>query len=288
MGERLVAPKSSVQGNTTAHLVIKPSRGWSLPRVSELWEYRDLLWLLSWRNISVRYKQTLLGAGWAIIQPVFSMIVFTLLFGQLAHMPSEGLPYPVFSYTALLPWTYFATSMSAASNSVVANANLFSKVYFPRLILPISVVLSGLIDFALAFLVLIGMMIFYAIPLTWNMLWLPVFSLLAMISALGVGLWLSVMGVQYRDIRFATPFLIQIWMYASPVIYPSSLIPERWKLLYDLNPMSIVLDGFRWALLGTGMVFGPSSILSVLIALGLLLSGAVYFQHVEETFADLV
>lgn len=215
-----------------------------------------MLFFLSWRDISVRYKQTVLGAAWAIIQPFSTMIVFSLFFGRLAQIPSDGVPYPVFSYAALLPWQYFATAMTISSNSLVGSSNLLSKVYFPRLVIPLASVLPPAIDFAIAFLVLVGMMFYYGITLIWNLLWLPAFLLLALVTALGVGLWLSAMNVQYRDIRYALPFLVQFWMFISPVVYPSSMVPEPWRALYGINPMAGVIEGFRWALLGTDSSLG--------------------------------
>ena len=268
--------------------IIEPSRGWIPLKVRELWEYRDLLLFLAWRDISVRYKQTILGAAWAIIQPLFSMIVFSVFFGGLARIPSDGLPYPIFSYAAMLPWQYFANAMMASSNSLVGSAHLLTKVYFPRLVIPLASVVPPAADFAIAFVVLLGMMAFYRIAPTWNVLWLPLFLLLALITALGVGLWLSAMNVQYRDIRYAVPFLVQFWMFASPVTYPSSLVPGGWRMLYGLNPMAGVIEGFRWALLGTNTAPGPMIAVSTLVALVLLVSGAFYFRHMEKTFADVV
>ncbi len=268
--------------------IIEPSRGWVSLKLKELVEYRDLLFFLAWRDISVRYKQTVLGAAWAIIQPFFSMVVFSLFFGNLAKIPSDGLPYPIFSYAALLPWQYFSAAMSGSSNKLVGSASLLTKVYFPRLVIPLSAVLPPVLDFAIAFLVLIGMMVFYGISLTWNALWLPLFLLLALVTALGVGLWLSAMNVQYRDIRYAVPFLLQFWMFASPVTYPSSLVPEEWRALYGINPMASVIEGFRWALLGSGTGPGPMMAVSVGVALLVLVSGAYYFRRMEKTFADVV
>ena len=271
-----------------ATIIIEPSRGWIGLKLRELWEYRDLLFFLAWRDISVRYKQTILGAAWAIIQPFFSMVVFSLFFGRLAQIPSDGVPYPIFSYAALLPWTYFANAMTNSSNSLVGSANLLTKVYFPRLVIPLASVIPPAIDFAIAFVVLLGMMAFYGIAPTWNVLWLPAFLLLALITALGVGLWLSAMNVQYRDVRYAVPFLVQFWMFASPVTYPSSIVPEQWRALYGLNPMAGVIEGFRWALLGTETSPGPLTAVSVGAALVLLVSGAYYFRRMERTFADVV
>jgi len=269
-------------------LDIRPSRGWRFINLRELWEYRELLYFLVWRDIKVRYKQTSIGAAWAIIQPFFTMVVFSLFFGQLAKIPSEGVPYPIFSYTALLPWTFFANGMNQASNSVVGGASLISKVYFPRFLIPLSAVLTGAVDFALAFVVLIGMMLYFRIYPTWNALWLFPFLLLAFVTALGVSLWFSALNVQYRDIRYVLPFLTSLWMYATPVIYPSSLLHGVWRVLLGLNPMSGVVDGFRWALLGVGQ--GPRGMfgVSVVAALVVLLGGALYFRRMEKTFADVI
>ena len=268
--------------------IIEPSHGWISLKLKELIEYRDLLFFLAWRDVSVRYKQTVLGAAWAIIQPFFSMVVFSLFFGRLAKIPSDGLPYPIFSYAAMLPWQYFATATTNSSNSLVGSSNLLTKVYFPRLVIPLASVLPAVIDFAIAFVVLLGMMAYYGIAPTWNVLWLPLFLLLALTTALGTGLWLSAMNVQYRDIRYAVPFLVQFWMFASPVTYPSSLVPEPWRALYGINPMASVIEGFRWALLGTATVPGPMTAVSLAAAVALLLSGAYYFRRVERTFADVV
>jgi len=279
-------PEVSVSEPPT--IVIEPTRGWSALRLKDLIDYRDLLFFLAWRDVSVRYKQTVLGAAWAIIQPFFSMVVFSLFFGRLAKIPSDGVPYPIFSYAAMLPWQYFATAMTNSSNSLVGSANLITKVYFPRLVIPLASVLPGLVDFVIAFVVLLGMMAFYGIAPTWNVVWLPFLLLLALITALGTGLWLSALNVEYRDIRYAVPFLIQFWMFASPVTYPSSIIPEQWRALYGINPMAGVIEGFRWALLGTETGPGAMTAVSAVAALLLLVSGAVYFRRMEKTFADIV
>ena len=252
-----------------------------------LWAYRELLYFLTWREVKVRYKQTALGFAWAIIQPVFMMVVFSLFFGILAKVPSEGIPYTLFSYAALLPWTLFAEGITRSSMSLVQDANLVQKVYFPRLVMPLSGVISPVVDFGIAFIILIGMMVFYGRVPTVNVLWLPVFVLLAMITALGVGLWLSVINVKYRDVRYVIPFLVQLWLFASPVVYSSSLLPERFRMIYGLNPMSGVIEGFRWALLGTEP---PTSLIAflVVIVVLLLVSGAYYFRRSEKTFADVV
>lgn len=269
-------------------VIIKPTRGWLRLDLRELWAYRDLFYFLTWRDIKVRYKQTAIGAAWAIIQPFFTMIVFSLFFGQLAKIPSDGVPYPIFSYTALLPWLFFANGMNQASNSLVGSANLITKVYFPRLIIPLSAVLTGVVDFALSFIVLLGMMVYYGIYPGGNVLWLPAFLLLAFVTALGVGLWLSALNVEYRDVRYTIPFLTQLWLFATPVIYPSSLLHGKWALLMGLNPLAGVIEGFRWALLGTGSAPAGMFWVSVVAALGLLITGALYFRRMERTFADVV
>ncbi|HUT14816.1 MAG TPA: ABC transporter permease [Anaerolineae bacterium] len=269
-------------------IVIEPSRGWVPIRLRELWEYRELLYFLTWRDIKVRYKQTVLGAAWAIIQPFFTMVVFSLFFGSLANMPSDGIPYPIFSYAALVPWTFFAHGLSQSSNSLVGSANLIRKVYFPRLVVPIASVVSGVVDFVLAFVVLLGMMLYFGIVPTANVIWLPLLLLLSFVTAMGVGLWLSAMNVQFRDVRYAVPFLTQFWLFATPIAYSSSLLPQPWRTLYGLNPMVGVVEGFRWALLGTETAPGPVIIVSALVAVGLMVSGAFYFRRVEKTFADVV
>ena len=266
---------------------IRPLRGWIPINLSELWVYRELFYFLTWREIKVRYKQTMLGAAWAIIKPVLMMVVFTLFFGNLMKVPSQGIPYPIFSYAALLPWTMFAESITRSSNSLVQDRNLVQKVYFPRLVMPLASILSPLVDFAIAFIILIGMMFYFGYPPTIQMLWLPAFIILAMMAALGVGLWLSAINVQYRDVRYATPFLVQLWLFASPVIYSSTLLPERFQAIYGLNPMAGVIEGFRWALLSTEP---PGSLItvSVIIVILLLISGAFYFRRMEKTFADVI
>lgn len=266
---------------------IEPSHGWKVLNLRELWEYRELLYFLTWRDVRVRYKQTVLGAAWAIIQPFFTMVVFSLFFGRLAKVPSDGVPYPIFSFAALLPWNYFATSLSGAGNSLVGSANLIRKVYFPRLVIPLASVLGGLVDFAVAFVVLLGMMVYFGIRPTAGTLLLPAFLLLALVTALGVGLWLSALNVKYRDVKYTLTFLIQFWMFATPVAYPSSLLGEPWRTLYGLNPMVGVVEGFRWALLGTQP---PSAMVGVsaLVSVVLLVSGAFYFRRMEKTFADVV
>ncbi len=267
---------------------IRPSKGWVSLKLKDLWEYRELLYFLTWKDIKVRYKQTVLGIAWAIIQPFMTMVVFSVFFGRLAKMPSDGIPYPIFSYAALVPWTFFANGLTQSSNSLVASAHLIQKVYFPRLIIPISVVASGMLDFVIAFGVLILMMLYYGILPTANILWLPGFLLLAWMTSLGAGLWLSALNVEYRDVRYVVPFLTQFWLFATPIAYPSSLLREPWHTIYGLNPMVGVIEGFRWALLGT--VNAPVSLIwsSVAAALLFLITGAFYFRRMERTFADVV
>lgn len=267
---------------------IEPSKGWVSLKLKEVWDYRELLYFLIWRDIKVRYKQTVLGATWAIIQPFFTMIVFSLFFGALAKMPSDGIPYPIFSFAALVPWTFFANGLSKGSNSLVGSSNLIKKVYFPRLSIPIANTLSGIVDFVLAFGMLIGMMFYFGISPTINVLWLPFFLLLALITSLGVSLWLSAMNVQFRDVQHIVPFISQVWLYATPIVYPSSLLSEPWRTIYGINPMVGVVEGFRWALLGTQTAPGPIIIVSSVVATTLLISGAFYFRRLEKTFADVV
>jgi lipopolysaccharide transport system permease protein len=269
-------------------VVVKPSKGWISLNLAELWEYRELLYFLTWRDIKIKYKQTVLGAAWAIIQPFFTMVVFSLFFGKLAKIPSDGIPYPIFAYSALVPWTFFASGLNNSSNSLVGSANLIRKVYFPRLVVPISSIISSAVDFVLAFTVLLGMMMFYGIFPTANIVWLPFLLLLAFITALGVGLWMSALNVQYRDVRYTLPFLTQFWLFASPIAYPSSLLSEPWRTLYGINPMVGVVEGFRWALLGTDTAPGPIVIVSSVVALMLLIGGVFYFRRMEKTFADVV
>jgi lipopolysaccharide transport system permease protein len=277
-------------------LVLRPSRGWSALNLIDLWRYRELIYFLIWRDVKVRYKQTALGASWAIIQPFVTMVVFTILFGNLAKMPSDGIPYPLFSYTGLLPWGLFTKALSDAGRSMITNRSMITKVYFPRLAIPLASVLSGLVDFALAFVVLIGMILFYnynpnleyQVVLTPAILTLPLFLVLALITSLGVGLWLSALNVQYRDINYIIPFLTQFWLFITPIAYPASMIPEKWQLLYALNPMAGVVEGFRWALLGADTAPGPMVAVSALIAVILMVTGLYYFRRMERTFADEV
>ena len=250
--------------------------------------YRELLYFLIWRDVKVRYKQTLLGAAWAILQPVLTMVVFSIFFGRLARMPSDGIPYPIFSYAALVPWTLFTYGLNQGSNSLVGSANLLKKVYFPRLCMPLAAVLSGIVDFLLAFAMLVIMMFYYGVPPSLRILWLPLFVLLTLVTALAVALWLSALNVHYRDVRFIVPFLLQIWLFATPIAYPSSLLSGSWRTVYGLNPMVGVVEGFRWALLDVTTAPGPLVGVSTLVTLGLLVSGAYYFRRMEKTFADIV
>src|SRR6185295_4605786 len=269
-------------------LIIGPTRGWLKINFREIWEYRELLYFLIWRDVKVRYKQTALGAAWAILQPVMTMIVFSVFFGRLAKMPSDGIPYPVFAFAALLPWQLFAYALSESSNSLVGSQNLITKVYFPRLIVPLAAVLAGLVDFAIGFIVLLGLMWYYGIAPTNAVLLLPFFVLFAIASALAVGLWLSSLNVKYRDVRYTLPFLTQLWLFLTPVAYPSSLVPDKWRALLGVNPMAGVVEGFRWALLGKAADPGPLLLVSVIAVVALLIGGLAYFRRTERTFADLI
>jgi len=267
---------------------IEAQRGWLALDLPELWAYRDLIYFFIWRDIKVRYKQTVIGAAWAILQPVLTMLVFSLFFGRLAKIPSQGLPYPIFYYSALLPWMYFATAMQSATNIVVENQRVITKIYFPRVVLPVSTVMAGLVDFAISFCVFMVLMAVYRIVPTAAVIWLPVFTLLAVMTALGVGLWLSALNALYRDVRYVVPFLVQFWMFASPVAYPSSLVPEKWRWLYGLNPMAGVIEGFRWALTGHGQPPGILLAASSAAVVLLVASGLVYYHAMEGTIADVV
>jgi lipopolysaccharide transport system permease protein len=269
-------------------LVIEPSKRGVRLSLNDVWLYRELLYFLIWRDVKVRYKQTILGAAWAILQPVMTMLVFSVFFGRLAKMPSDGIPYPVFAFTALLPWQLFAYALSESSNSLVSSQNLITKVYFPRLVIPLAAVLAGLVDFAIAFIVLLSLMWYYSIVPTAAAALLPLFVILATATALAVGLWLSSLNVKYRDVRYTIPFLTQFWLFLTPVAYPSSLVPEQWRVLLGLNPMAGVVEGFRWALLGKTQGPGPLLLVSILAVAILLLGGLVYFRRTEKVFADLL
>jgi len=276
---------ASVRPNT---LRIQPTRGWVALRLGEVVAYRELLYFLVWRDLKVRYRQTILGVAWAVLQPLLTMLVFTLFFGRLARVPSDGVPYSLFAYAGLVPWTFFATGLAMASNSLVASAHLITKVYFPRLTIPLATVLASLVDFALTFPLLFGLMWYHGVAPTMNVLWLPAFVALAFVTAFGVGLWLSALNVEFRDVRHAVPFLTQLWMFATPIAYPSSLLPEQWRAIYALNPMVGVVEGFRWALLGTDTRPGPMIVVSAVAAVALLIGGAFFFRRMERTFADVV
>ena len=269
-------------------LVIRPTSGWVPPNLRALWDYRELLYFLTWRDIKIRYKQTVLGAAWAIIQPSLTMIVFTIVFGRLVGVPSDGLPYSLFVYSALLPWQLFSNALMQSSNSLIANQNLITKIYFPRLVIPTAAILAGLLDFAIAFIVLVFMMAYYGVVPTIAVWTAPLFVLLAIATSLGAGLWFSALNVRYRDVRYTLPFLTQLWFFATPIAYPSSLIPDPWRGFYGLNPMAGAVEGFRWTLLGTGQGAGSMLMGSGLAALALLLSGLYYFRRMESTFADMV
>ncbi len=266
---------------------ITPPSDWVDLNLRELWDYRELLYFFVWRDLKVRYKQTAIGAVWAILQPFLTMVVFSLFFGRLAHMPSNGLPYPIFYYSALLPWIYFAGALQNATNTMVEHQRMITKVYFPRLLLPMAAVTTGLVDFAIGFVVFLGMLLFYGISPGGAILLLPFFLLLAVLTALGVGLWLSALNAIYRDVRYVAPFLIQFWMFASPVAYPSSLVPERWRWLYGLNPMAGVIEGFRWSLTGRGSPPVRLLFISSAMVVVVLLSGVGYFQRMETTMSDV-
>jgi lipopolysaccharide transport system permease protein len=287
-GAIAIASTDSRQPKNTLVVRIERSRGWGSLGLRELWNYRELVYFLIWRDIKVRYKQTVLGALWAIIQPLFTMLIFALFFGRLAKVPSDGIPYPIFSYAALVPWTLFATGLTQASNSLVQDSNMLKKIYFPRMAMPIGTVISGCVDFCFAFVLLVAMMGFYGFVPTWKVLWLPLFLVLGLVTCLGASLWLSPMNVQFRDIRYAIPFLTQFWMFATPIAYPSSLLPQPWRTIYAINPMVGVVEGFRWALLDAPIAPGPMIVVSSIVALGLLVSGTFYFRRQEKTFADVV
>ncbi len=269
-------------------IVIRRPRGWVALDLRELWAYRELLFFFIWRDLKVRYRQTALGAAWAIIQPFFTMVVFSIFFGRLAQIPSDGVPYPIFAYTALVPWMYFANALSQASNSLLQNERMITKIYFPRLLIPAAAVLAGLVDFAIAFIILICMMLWYGIAPSAAIWTVPFFILLAATTALAVGILLSALNVEYRDVRYVVPFLVQIWLFASPVAYPSSLVPEPWRGLYGLNPMAGVVEGFRWALLGNVPAPGPVLVVSIVTVAALLIVALFYFRRMERYFADVV
>lgn len=268
--------------------VIRPSRGWVPLHLEELWAHRELLYFLAWRDIKVRYKQTVVGIGWAVIQPVVTVLVFSLIFGGLARIPSNGLPYPIFLYAAMLPWSLFATGLTAGSTSLVANQRLVTKVYFPRLILPVAAVLASLVDFGIAFAVFIILMLYFGILPTIAIVTLPLFIAVTLFSAVGIACWLSAIDARYRDVRHTLPFLTQLWYFATPIVYPLSFIPQDWRWILGLNPMTGVVEGFRWALLGQPLNLSPSLILSLSLVMALFVSGLYYFRRAERIFADMV
>ena len=277
----------SSASNPPPQIHIRPTKGWVALDLNELWNFRSLLYFLIWRDIKIRYKQTVMGVGWAILQPLIAMLIFTIFFGRLAKMPSDGIPYPIFAYTALVPWMFFANALTLASNSLVMQAQMIKKIYFPRLFLPVASVLAGVVDFVLAFIILLAFMGYYGFLPTINVLWLPLLLVLALMTSLGVSLWLSAMNVQFRDVRYIIPFLTQIWFFATPIVYPSSLVPEQWRFVHALNPMVGVIEGFRWILLDAGPAPGPSILVSVAVAIFLFVTGLFYFRRLEKTFADV-
>jgi lipopolysaccharide transport system permease protein len=285
---REVADDESAATESLPWLTIRRTRGWAMPRFRDIWEYRELLYFLVWRDITVRYRQTVLGVAWAVLQPLSVMLIFSVFFGRLARVPSDGSPYPLFVYCALLPWQLFATGLTSSGTSLVANQQLITKVYFPRLIIPFSAVLSGLVDFCISFVFLFALMLYYGTFPTMFVFTVPLLALFAMAAALAVGLWLSALNVQYRDVRHIIPFLTQVWLFVTPIAYPSTLVPQKWRPLYGLNPMAGIVDGFRWALLGTTEISWALVIASLLATLALFTGGLIYFRHMEKSFADVV
>jgi lipopolysaccharide transport system permease protein len=279
---------SNAAAEATSLLVIQPLKGLVSLQLSELWKYREVLYFLIWRDIRVRYKQTALGAAWAVIQPLFTMLIFSIFFGRLAKVPSDNLPYTLFSYSALVPWMFFATGLSQASNSLVSSSNLITKVYFPRLVVPMAAVLAGLLDLAISGVTLLFMMAYYHCGATAHVMWVPALLLLALVTSVGVSFWFSALNVKYRDIRHVLPFVVQLWMFATPIAYPSSLVPEKFRVFYALNPMTGAIEGFRWALLGTNTAPGVMLVVSSTIAVLVLIGGAYFFRRMETTFADVV
>ena len=269
-------------------ILIEPPRNWLNLHARELWQFRELLFFLVWRDIKIRYKQTIIGVGWAIIQPVLTMVIFSIIFGNLLKTPSDGIPYPLFSFAALIPWQLFSRALSDSANSLINNQQMVTKIYFPRLFLPAASILGGLLDFGISMLVLFAMMFYYRVKITWAICTLPAFILLAILTALAAGIWLSALNVRYRDIKYVLPFLLQIWLYATPIAYSTRIIPEKWRFIAGLNPMSGVVNGFRWALLGQTSETSILLSISIVIIIFLFLSGLAYFQYMEQTFADIV
>jgi lipopolysaccharide transport system permease protein len=279
---------SSVNEAPVPSIIIQPRQGLFHLDLGSVWLYRELLYFLAWREIKVRYKQTIIGTAWAILQPLMTMAILTIVFGKFAKIPSDGLPYPLFAYVALLPWEYFSQALSRSGIGVVNDANLIRKIYFPRLIIPLAAVVTPLVDFFLSLLILLGMMLWFGVMPTWRVIALPLFLLMALLTALSLGLWLSALNVRYRDIRHIIPFLTQLWMFASPIAYPVSLVPEQWRLLYSLNPLVGVVEGFRWALLGNDSPNFSIMAVSAAVVLVVLVGGVVYFKKMEQTFADVI
>ena len=291
VGDPTVTDSSSMPADVRSPLpplVIEAGHRWAPLNLGELWRYRELVYFLMWRDVKVRYKQTALGAAWAVIQPVFTMVIFSLFFGKLAGISSDGVAYPLFSFAALVPWTFFSNALIQASHSLVTSQNLIRKVYFPRLALPVATVLAGLVDFAIAFTVLLGMMTFYGVSPTLHLVWVPALLVLAFTTALGVGLWFAALNVRYRDVAYVMPFVVQAWLFVTPIAYSSSLLPEGWRMVYGLNPMVGVVEGFRWSLLGTATAPGPVLITSTIASLTILAGGLLYFRSMERSFADVV
>jgi len=284
----LIQTQTSMVVKKPPALRIQATKGWTSLKIKELWEYRELLGIFVWRDLKVRYRQTVIGVLWAIIQPVLTMVLFSVFFGSLAKVPSDNFPYPIFSFAALVPWTFFSNSINLASNSIVNSAEMIKKIYFPRLTMPIASMLAGLVDFFLAFIILIGLMLYYGFLPNKNIIWFPFFLCLAMMTSLGVSLWLSAMNVQFRDVRYMIPFITQAWLYATPVAYPSSLLAEPWHTFYGINPMVGVIEGFRWALLGTNVAPWSTVFVSFIVSLVILISGAYYFRRMEKMFADVI
>jgi lipopolysaccharide transport system permease protein len=283
-----VAEAGAVPRDHVPTLRIQPSRGWSSLGLRELWHRRELVYFFIWRDLKVRYKQTALGAAWALLQPLATMLVFSLFFGRLAKMPSDGIPYPLFSYAALVPWMFFTNGLSQGANSLVANSHLLTKVYFPRLALPISSLMGGAVDFLVSLIGLAGLMAYFGVGLSSRLVFVPAFILLAFVTSLGIALWLAAINVQFRDVRHTVPFLTQFWMFATPIAYPSSLLSEPWRTVYGINPMVGVVEGFRWSLLDVATMPGPMVAVSSAVAVAVLVSGAFYFRRMERTFADVV
>ncbi len=280
--------KMTLAQNEPPEVVIRPQKGWLSFDISGLWKYRELFYFFTWRDIKIRYKQTILGVTWVVLQPVLTMLFFSLIFGRVAGLPSEGIPYPVFVFAALVPWQLFSYTLTQSSSSLVLDQQLVTKIYFPRLVIPVASVMAGLLDFMISFGVLLILLVLYHIPLTWRIIFVPLFTILALATAIAVGLWLSALNVQYRDVRYALPFLTLFWMYATPVAYSSALIPPNWQWLYSLNPMVGVVEGFRWALLGIDALELVYLFLSSVMILLLLLGGLVYFRRMEDQFADVI